>query len=109
VEPELPLISSSFAESGVGEQRREEFARLTNAGARLTSETLAAYHRSHQNGPSAYSVCMHREDAGTQSYTRVRVTADEVELRYHPVAPCQLAEDVVERLPRAAAPSRGSP
>ncbi len=104
----LPLISSSFAENRVGEQRREEYGRLTEGGARLTSETLAAYHRSHENGPSAYSVCMHREDAGTQSYTRVRVTAREVELRYHPAAPCQLAEDVVVLLPRARAPERGS-
>lgn len=103
-----PVISSAIAESRVGEQRREEYARLTDDGQRVTEKTLAAYHRSHANGPSAYSVCMHREDAGTQSYVRVRVTTRDVELLYHPSAPCQVAEDVVLRLPRARPPERDS-
>jgi uncharacterized protein with NRDE domain len=103
-----PVISSAFATSRVGKLRREEYARLTADGTRITSKTLAVYHRSHENGPSANSVCMHRDDAGTQSYARVRVTARHVELLYHPSAPCQRAEDMVLRLPRARPPSRGS-
>ncbi|NNE44319.1 MAG: hypothetical protein HKN12_08910 [Gemmatimonadetes bacterium] len=98
-EDRVPLISSSFDESDVGRARRETFA--AEVGEELTPERLAAFHRSHANGPSAYSVCMHRPDAGTQSFTRIAVDPGAVELVYHPGPPCETARETTVRLPRA--------
>jgi hypothetical protein len=102
-EGRVPLVSSSFEEGEVGASRREDFRRVV--GEARTRERLLAYHRSHENGPSAFSVCMHREDAMTRSFTHVRVGADEVELAYHGGPPCEAAPDSVARLRRREARS----
>jgi hypothetical protein len=99
-ENRLPLISSSFEETEVGRKRREEYARATGAAPSL--DLLEAFHRSHANGPSAHSVCMHRPNASTRSLTRVDVSAREVCLRYHAGAPCQGGGESTVLLQRAA-------
>ena len=48
-----------------------------------------AFHRSHDPGPSAESVCMHRADAATASMTRVVVTPAEVSMSYADGPPCE--------------------
>ncbi|MGQ0720731.1 MAG: NRDE family protein [Candidatus Eiseniibacteriota bacterium] len=100
-EKRVPLVSSSFEEGEVGAHRRAEYRRIV--GGVPTRERLLAYHKSHENGPSAFSVCMHREDAATRSFTHVRVGRDEVELAYHGGPPCEPAPDVAATLPRRKA------
>lgn len=98
-ERRIPLISSSIEESEVGAQRRTEFRRVTKS-APLAPDRLEAYHRSHAGGPSVYSVCMHRADAGTRSFTHVAMSEREVRLRYHAGPPCTPASETLVRLPR---------
>jgi len=50
---------------------------------------LADYHRSHIPQASSYSVCMHREDARTQSMSEIYVEEKLVEFTYWPGPPCQ--------------------
>lgn len=87
-EPRAPLVSSSFDRAGVVFSRRWEFARMVSASSKLSAAVLSAFHESHAHGPSAYSACMHRPDAQTVSFTRVRVTRSKATMSYMPAAPC---------------------
>ncbi len=49
---------------------------------------LLDYHRSHLPQRGSHSVCMHRQDAGTQSLSAVQVTVDQVCFTYWPGPPC---------------------
>jgi hypothetical protein len=50
---------------------------------------LRALHASHlpQRGP--FSICMHRPEATTVSYSEVVASAKRITLRYQPGAPCR--------------------
>ncbi len=93
-----PLVSSSFDDSGAREQRRALFAR--RVGLHGTEQDVLQFHSSHEPARGAYSPCMHREDAHTVSFTHVRVTARDVELRYQPKAPCHASSASRQRLQR---------
>ncbi len=84
-EPGLLLTSSSVSEPAVTDGRRALFA----AAGAATVEALRALHRSHLPERGARSVCMHRDDAETQSYSEVRVTPDAVRFSHVDVAPCR--------------------
>ena len=105
-EETVPLISSAFEESQVAVKRRAEYARV--AGDEPDAGKLIAFHRSHENGPSAYSVCMHRPEAMTRSFTRVTVGAERITMVYHPGPPCETAESADASLARSAAAAGGS-
>jgi hypothetical protein len=85
-EPQMPLFSSSFREPEVAIARRGAFEALAGP---LEPATLVEYHRSHARGESAYSVCMHRDDAETRSFTRVIVDRGSVALEHAPGSPCR--------------------
>ena len=46
-------------------------------------------HRSHTPSQGPFSICMHREDACTVSYTEVRATRDSATCQYFTGSPCQ--------------------
>ncbi len=48
----------------------------------------AAFHCDHTPRPSSLSVCMHRDDAATVSYTEIEISAHEAILRYFGTPPC---------------------
>ena len=81
-----PLVSSSFDDCGARKARRAEFVRLVPAQSSV--HELERFHASHAPSRGPYSPCMHREDAHTVSFSRVQVSADEVELSYQPQSPC---------------------
>lgn len=83
--PGLILTSSSVTEPEVGAARRATFAALE----RTTPEALVEVHRSHLPERGRCSVCMHREDAETQSFSQVTVLADRITLLHVPDAPCR--------------------
>jgi hypothetical protein len=87
----------------VGAKRRAEYARVV--GAQPDAEKLAAFHRSHASGPSAYSVCMHRPEAATRSFTRVTVGADLVAMIYHAGPPGEPAQETEATLARVRPPA----
>lgn len=83
-----PWISSSFADAAVLAARRRAWDAL-HAASPPDERSLLAFHRSHAEGPSAWSVCMHRDDGETRSFTRVRVDASSVAMDYVAGAPCR--------------------
>jgi len=83
---EQPFISSSVFLAQVKKSRQTTFRQLTgtNGG---TLEHIA-YHSSHLPEKSHASVCMHREDACTQSLCHISVS-NEIIFRYHDGPPCE--------------------
>ncbi|MGD2019088.1 MAG: NRDE family protein [Planctomycetota bacterium] len=109
---QLPVVSSSYAQSEVQVRRRALYEGLVDAeadhgrgGARCPGaprpETLEAFHRSTpEGGPDAYSPSMARPEAATRSQCRVEVAGDEVLLHYAPGPPHETAHEPPVRLPR---------
>ena len=68
------LRSSSFDSVAVRMSREEEFRGLVDSRGEVDARLLERFHQSHAPARSAYSVCMHRQDAETMSHARIRVT-----------------------------------
>lgn len=85
-----PLSSSSFLPAIVVPRRKVEFDRLADCGP-LSVERLLAFHQSHGGEPGPSSVCMHRPDAATVSFSWISVQPGETAFFYSPDAPCKLA------------------
>jgi hypothetical protein len=83
--PGLILTSSSVSEPEVALARRAAFGTLK----RVTPEALATLHLSHIPERGRCSICMHRDDAETQSFTAITVTPEEIQLVHTPDAPCR--------------------
>jgi hypothetical protein len=98
-EPYCPLLSSSHAASAVAAARLDAWSASTAATTRDV-DALLAYHAGHAHGVSAYSVCMHRDDAETRSFTRVDVENERVRLAWTPGPPCRRARSVAVELAR---------
>jgi hypothetical protein len=104
LDPETGLLCSS----ALGDERatRERGALWGRSHANEPAwdlERLRAFHRSHDPAPSAWSVCMHRDDAGTVSYVEIEIGAGQAVLRYAAGAPCSLAPALELRLALAPA------
>ena len=93
-EQSSPLISSAVEYESVLNSRLKQFA-AEDVG-------LQQLHRSHQPSRSAYSICMHRSDAHTVSFTHISVDRERVTMSYQPEAPCKGRPPVVSSLTRAA-------
>jgi len=88
-EAACPLSSSSFDSREVIEGRIKLFRERFSGSRPLTAEFLRSYHRSHEPEAGPYSVCMHREDAQTVSYSEISVDSNIIEFRYLPGSPCR--------------------
>ncbi|MGE3309469.1 MAG: NRDE family protein [Limisphaerales bacterium] len=95
---EHPWVTQLWASSGSDERAAqasrqrvfEEFLAQPTAG---TLDWLRRLHRSHRPIPGADSICMHRSDAATVSYTEVEADdGGEVVMRYRIGAPCEFPE-----------------
>jgi len=91
-EAEMPLISSSHDLPGVISSRRQLFRCLMSAADNVDANLLHTFHSSHFPAASAYSTCMHRDDAHTVSFSRACVSRDKVEFFYHPNSPCSVEQ-----------------
>ncbi len=94
--PGLLATSSAVSEPEVAEARIARFAALVP----VTLEGLEALHRSHLPERGRRSICMHRPDAETQSYSRVSVTPRQVTLSHTGASPCREVPPVALNLPR---------
>jgi hypothetical protein len=79
--------------SGLSDERAEtERSRIALEAARDpdhgSNDWLRRFHRSHGPGPGPFSVCVHREDAGTVSYTEILVAGGTVSMAYAAGSPC---------------------
>jgi hypothetical protein len=87
----MPLVSSSRDQRGAEKARKTAFQQ---------AESLEHFHRGHLDGPSAYSPCMHPEDAETVSFSLVNVSTSQISLSYSPTAPCRCVLPSVQTIPR---------
>ena len=90
-DPIQPLSSSSFHSAEVVSNRIEVYETTIGTDSPAGVGDLASYHRSHLPERGPYSVCMHRNDARTQSLSHIAVTAEQVAFRYAPGSPCETA------------------
>ena len=92
-------FSSGLSDSQAAGVREQIFAgawRQANAG---SAEWLRQAHRSHGPARGAFSVCVHRDDAATVSFTEIEVSGTEVRMRYSPGSPCLEAKAIERSLP----------
>jgi Transport and Golgi organisation 2 len=94
-ETAMPLISSSFDPRGVEVYRKRLFRALAAERSRVDLQLLMDFHASHAPIPSAYSPCMHRDNALTVSFSKVTVADGVIEFVYFPVPPCARKEPKV--------------
>lgn len=87
-ESATPLISSSHDLTGVSLTRRRQFNSLLIESGKVDDNMLGKFHSSHSPTASAYSTCMHRDDARTVSFSKVNVSRDGIEFFYHADSPC---------------------
>ena len=87
--PSMPLVSSSFETLEVRCSREQVFRDLAVAYEGDPLELRLAYHESHRPARGPASVCMHRPEAHTVSFSRVEVDAGEVRFHYAAHSPCR--------------------
>ena len=90
-------FSSGFDESIVQAKRAEICENEWKKSEAGTLQWLRALHRSHLPKPSALSICMHGENAGTVSYTEIVLENGLALMRYHQGPLCGDSADLIER------------
>lgn len=81
--------SSGFDEPVAQRKRRATLENLEHPQNMTTTQFLRKFHSSHEPEPGPYSVCMHRDDAETVSYTEIETNQEFSELRYFPGPLCK--------------------
>jgi transport and Golgi organization protein 2 len=61
----------------------------SSSNGRPVKEWLRELHRSHENGPGPYSICVHRADVRSLSYSEVAFGDQGVRMEYLPGSPCE--------------------
>jgi Transport and Golgi organisation 2 len=77
---------SSGYDEVTAEKSRAEICRLWSLG---KAGRLRQLHATHLPAPGPFSICMHRSDAATVSYSEVAVTGHRITFRYLAGSPCQ--------------------
>ena len=81
-------ISSGFDESGAQQTRGKVFRTALRQASVGSLDWLRRLHRSHTPEIGPYSICMHRDDAATLSYTEITVSGTLARMHYQPASPC---------------------
>jgi hypothetical protein len=79
-----PHFSSAVALDNVSEYRQSVYEHEPMKN----TEALLMFHSQHHPEHSHMSVCMHRDDAQTVSFTRIQVSKDSMQMNYVPGSPC---------------------
>lgn len=90
--------SSGFDEVGAQRKRRIALENLEHPQNATTTQFLRKFHSSHEPEPGPFSVCMHRDDAETVSYTEIETTGNKSELRYFPGPLCQSPTAMIKQI-----------
>jgi hypothetical protein len=88
-DPYMPLVSSSVDPEGCESRRRATLERIRAKSPGLRPGALLAFHRSHAPVAGVHSVCMHRDDAQTVSFTWVTVEGGGANMYYAAGSPCR--------------------
>ncbi len=83
---EQPIVSSVKSLEEVIQYRKNTFKNIISDD-RNNREKHFLYHASHEPKKSKYSVCMHRDDAVTHSFSHIIVSNDII-FRYQDASPC---------------------
>lgn len=97
-----PLCSSSFDDPGVARARSELLQELSTGTELEPRKRQLRFHQSHQPERGPYSVCMHRPDAVTVSFTLVEVDPQGVSMAYAHGSPCSTPLEHLAALDRVA-------
>ena len=81
-------ISSGFDEPAAQRIRGQTFREALHQNSAGTQEWLRRLHRSHRPSCGPTSICMHRTEAVSVSYTQLAVSPTKASLRYTPGPPC---------------------
>lgn len=82
-------ISSGYDEPGAELRRRATFEHASKQAGAGAVEWLRKLHSSHRPGCGPYSICMHRRDAVTVSYTEIEMDNARATMRYLAESPCK--------------------
>jgi uncharacterized protein with NRDE domain len=82
-------FSSSRSDERAAAERGAACAQAWHGHPANPSTWLRELHASHVPGPGPFSVCVHREDAATVSYTEVEWKRGELQMRYQAGNPCE--------------------
>lgn len=91
-------ISSGYDEPGAQQTRGKTFRNTLRQQTAGSLNWLRRLHRSHAPECGPYSICMHRSDAATVSYTEVVVHQQTATMRHLPAAPCGDQPTSIHRL-----------
>jgi hypothetical protein len=94
--PGLVRTSSGFDQAAVEQARGALFQAALGPGGELTEARLEALHRSHLPERGPLSICMHRAEAVTVSFSLITVTGNNMSFRYVSGSPC-VSSQVVEQ------------
>jgi len=86
--------SSGLSDEDAAAKRSEATAAATKLPRAGSLPWLRELHRSHAPERGAFSICAHRPDGGTVSYSEALVRAGRVAFRYHEGSPCEPAESI---------------
>jgi len=81
-----PFTSSSVKFDEVSQSRLSQAANIPTP---ITTESLIEYHQSHLPSKGYLSVCMHREDAKSVSFSHIHVGAKKTVFNYKNGSPCE--------------------
>lgn len=81
-------ISSGHDEITAQSVRTQTFRTALNQRTSGSAAWLRRLHRSHGPAPGPFSICMHRADAATVSYTEIIATSQRAKMNYYQSAPC---------------------
>jgi len=90
--------SSGLGDHLVEAPRRELFEGWFGDDAAAYTESQHAFHRHQWPGREHLSVCMHRDDARTVSYTTIDCAPNRITMVYHPDRPDRDADDTTQTL-----------
>ena len=100
----MPMLSNAGSGRPRSEERKSSSVlnQKPPRSARSSDEELFVLHRSHAPTRGPFSLCMHRDDASTVSYTKVQAARDFATCQYFVGSPCEqltfeLAELTYER------------
>lgn len=102
-EQNSPLISSAINFTTVCDSRQQIHHQLLSRASDSREDADArhyALHASHQPSKSDVSICMHRDDACTVSFSHIRVDAEKIAYFYADGAPCEHQATLVASVTR---------
>lgn len=81
-------ISSGFDEPTAQRIRGKTFRKAMSQRSAGTASWLRRLHRSHSPEAGPFSICMHRADAATVSYTEITVARRQAKMLHNSTSPC---------------------